>query len=444
LKICLVSKILHISLQMKRIIYSTLFFTIFLFSGCKKDTPQNIVQTIDPSVQFTANTFNDLYLWYESMPAVDLTTIKTPDDYINKVRYIKDRWSFTMTYTDMVALLQNGETTGWGAGLGFDEQNLLRILFVYDNSAMGKAGVKRGWQIKSMNGKTIASMSDAQVNTALNNAGNSFVFIKNDGTETTIQLTQGAIIINSVQYSGIFPKGAKKIGYLVFSDFLGSSVKELNSVFDGFSSQGVTDLILDLRYNGGGTLDCADSLVAMLAGKPNMGKVYNTLTYNNKHVRMGYQSLIGLKSNSVQLDKLVVITTSSTASASELVISGLKPYLNMKLIGTTTHGKPVGMNIEGDTKLNIAVAPISFRNVNSQGYSDYFDGIPVDFTVKDNVTQDWGNPTDVCLTAALNYISLGTIGSINVKSAIIPGRIIYKGTDHPVENLYQSGNKPVQ
>ena len=429
---------------MKRIIYCSLFLLFFTVFSCKKDKSADSVLSIDPSVQFTADTFNDLYLWYESMPAVDLTTIKTPDDYINKVRYIKDRWSFTMTYTDMVSLLDNGETTGWGAGLGFDDLDLLRILFVYDNSAMGKAGVKRGWQIKAMNGKTVAAMSDAEVNTALNNASNSFVFIKTDGSETTLQMTQGAIIINSVQYSNIFTKGAKKIGYFVFSDFLGSSVKELNAVFDDFSSKGVTDLILDLRYNGGGTLDCADSLVAMLAGKPNKDKVYNTLTYNNKHVRMGYQSIIGLKSNSIQLDKLVVITTSSTASASELVISGLKPYMNMKLIGSTTHGKPVGMNIEGDTKLNIAVAPICFRNVNSQGYSDYFDGIPVDFAVKDNVTQDWGNTADACLNAALNYISLGTIGSVGVKSAIIPGRIIYKGTDHPVENLYQSANKTIQ
>ena len=430
---------------MKQIIYCSLFLLVFTVFSCKKDKSPDPVLSVDPSVQFTADTFNDLYLWYESMPAVDLTTIKTPDDYINKVRYIKDRWSFTMTYTDMVSLLENGETTGWGAGLGFDDLDLLRILFVYDNSAMGKAGVKRGWQIKAMNGKTVAAMSDAEVNTALNNANNSFVFIKNDGSETTLQMTQGAIIINSVQYSNIFTKGAKKIGYFVFSDFLGSSVKELNAVFDDFSSKGVTDLILDLRYNGGGTLDCADSLVAMLAGKPNKDKVYNTLTYNNKHIRTGnYSTFIGLKSNSVQLDKLVVITTSSTASASELVISGLKPYMNMKLIGSTSHGKPVGMNIEGDTKLNIAVAPICFRNVNSQGYSDYFDGIPVDFAVKDNVTQDWGNTADACLNAALNYISFGTIGSVGVKSAIIPGRIIYKGTDHPVENLYQSGNKSIQ
>jgi hypothetical protein len=118
--------------------------------------------------------------------------------------------------------------------------------------------------------------------------------------------------------------------------------------------------------------------------------------------------------------------------------------MNLKLIGSTTHGKPVGMNIEGDTKLNIAVAPISFRNVNSQGYSDYFDGIPVDFAVKDNVTQDWGNTSDACLTAALNYISLGTIGSSSIKSAIMPGRILYKGTNHPVENLYQTVNKTLQ
>lgn len=428
---------------MKRILYFSLLLSLLVVLGCKKDK-HDIIQTIDPSVQFTANTFNDLYLWYESIPAVDLRTIKTPDEYINKVRYIKDRWSFTMSFTDMVALLQNGETTGWGAYMGFDNLNNLRVLFVYDNSAMGKAGVKRGWQIKAMNGKTVAAMSDSEVNTALNNASNSFVFIKNDGSETTAQMTQGAIVINSVQFSTIYQRGAKKIGYLVFSDFLGSSVKELNSAFDTFAQQGITDMVLDIRYNGGGTLDCADTLIAMLSGKPNKDKIYNTLTYNNKHIRNGYQSFIGLKSNSVQLDKLVLITTSSTASASELVISGLKPYLNMKLIGSTTHGKPVGMEIQGDTKLNIAVAPISFRNVNSQGYTDYFDGIPVDFAVTDNATQDWGNLSDACLTAALNYISLGTIGSSGTKSAITTGRIIYKGTNHPVENLYQFANKDVQ
>jgi hypothetical protein len=182
--------------------------------------------------------------------------------------------------------------------------------------------------------------------------------------------------------------------------------------------------------------------VAMLAGKPHKGKIYNTLTYNNKHIRSGYSSFVGLKSNSIQLDKLVVITTSSTASASELVISGLKPYLNMKLIGSTTHGKPVGMNIEGDTKLNIAVAPISFRNVNSVGFSDYFDGIPVDYPVKDNANQDWGEPTDKCLTAALNYISTGAIGVVPItKSAIISERIVYKSSDNPVQNLFQSVDK---
>ena len=430
---------------MKRKIFSLLLLFILFVAGCKRDSIQNGSQTIDPLVQYTANIFNEWYLWYESIPAVDLTTIKTPDEYISKVHYIKDKWSFTMTYTDMVALLQNGETKGWGAGLGFDNQDNLRVLFVYDNSSMGKAGVKRGWQIKAMNGKTIASMSDAEVNAALDNTGNTFVFIKNDGSEMTTQLTQGNITINSVQYSTIYQRGNKKIGYLVFSDFLGSSVKELNVAFDAFSREGVTDMILDLRYNGGGTLDCADSLIAMLAGKPHMGKVYNTLTYNNKHVRWGYQSLIGLKSNSIQPDKIVMITTSSTASASELVISGLKPYMNMKLIGSTTHGKPVGMDIQADTKLNIAVAPISFRNVNSQGYSDYFDGIPVDFAIRDNVTQDWGDLSDACLTAALNYISVGTIGFVPVsKSAIIPARIIYKGTAHPVENLYQTGSRTIQ
>ena len=429
---------------MKKLKFSIVIVSLLFIWGCKKDNTISPVQTIDPKVQFTADTFNDMYLWYESIPAVDLTTFTTPAQYIDKIRYIKDRWSFTMSYTDMMNLLQNGETTGWGLGLGFDDQKALRVFYVYDNSAMGKAGVRRGWQIKSINGKVVSSMTDTEINTAIANATASFGFIKNDGSETTIQMSKGAIVINSVLYSTVFNRGSKKIGYFVFSDFLGSSVKELNATFNSFVSQGVTDIILDMRYNGGGTLDCADSLVAMLAGKPDQDKVYNTLTYNNKHTRMGSQSKIGLKSNSILLDNLVFITTSSTASASELVISGLKPYLKIKLIGSKTHGKPVGMNIEGDTNLNIAVAPISFRNTNSVGFTDYFDGIAVDFAVNDNVGQDWGVLTDACLNAAINYISTGAIGFSPKKSATSSRDVFYRGTDHPVENLYQSGSNGIQ
>lgn len=422
---------------MRNHILPLLILLLLVIQGCKKDHNQEGSNTIDSSVQFTADTFNDLYLWYQSMPTVELQTVSTPDDYINKVRYAKDNWSFAMSYSALNELLESGESSGWGAGFAFDNQDLLRIIYVYNNSPMGKAGVKRGWQIKAINGKTVASISDDEVNAAINNnPSNSFQFIKNDGSETTLNLTKGGITINTVLYSAVYKEGDHNIGYLVFSDFLNSSVNELNVAFNDFNNQGVTDLILDLRYNGGGTLDSADSLVALLAGKPFKDNIYNTLTYNNKHVRYGYQSVIGLKDNSIQLDHLVVITTSSTASASELVISGLKPYLNLTLIGSTTHGKPVGMDIKGNTNLDLAVAPISFRNTNSEGYTDYFDGIPVDYNVADNATQDWGNRADGCLRAALNYIGSGTIGLTTTKSAIIPSRLIYDGTKFPIENLY--------
>ena len=414
-----------------------LFVSFLLFTmGCRKNNQPTINQVVDLKVQYTADTFNSYYLWYETMPAVDLTTFTTPASYIDKVRNSLDRWSFAMSYTALMDLLQNGTTTGWGVGLGYDSSNLLRIYYVYDKSAMGRAGVRRGWQIKSINGRLVSGMTTTEVNTAIGNTTNTFGFIKNDGSEVSAQLTKGTIAINSVQYSTIINKGSRKIGYFVFSDFLGSSVNELNTIFDNFSAQGISDMVIDLRYNGGGTLDCADSLVAMVAGNPYKDKVYNTLTYNNKHTRLGYTSTIGLKRNSVKLDKLVFITTSSTASASELVISGLKPYLNVKLIGSKTHGKPVGMNIEGNTSLDLAVAPISFRNTNSVGYTDFFNGIPVDFAASDVVSLDWGDAADPCLNAAINFISTGTVGIVTAKSASDSTGILYKGSDHPIENQF--------
>ena len=133
---------------MNRILHTAFILLLLIANGCKKDTQPITSGTIDPSVKFTADTFKDLYLWYKDMPAVDLTTFKLPSQYITSVKNAKDRWSFTMTYTDMVNLLQNGVTSGWGVGLGLDAQNSLRILYSYDNSAMGKAGIQRGWQIK--------------------------------------------------------------------------------------------------------------------------------------------------------------------------------------------------------------------------------------------------------------------------------------------------------
>jgi len=422
---------------MSQVISLVCLSLLFLIAGCKKET-SNISQTVDPLVKYTADSFNDLYLWYDLMPTVNLATLKTPADYISKVKFGKDKWSFTMNYNDLFNLLQNGVTTGYGIGLGFDSQNLLRILYVYDNSAMGKAGVKRGWQIKSINSKLVSSLSSSELNSNLASSTNTFEFIKNDGSLVSISMIRGVIVMNTVLYQTTFDRLGKKIGYLVFNEFLDSSVKELNTAFETFSNNGVKDFILDLRYNGGGTLDCADSLVALLAGKLNKDKIYNTLIYNNKHTSLGFSSKISSKNYSLALDKIVVITSSSTASASELVISGIKPHLNVKLIGTATSGKPVGMNIVGDTKLNLAVAPISFKNVNSQGYTDYYDGIPVDFTVKDNAMQDWGISSDGCLTAALNFISTGSIGYIpTTKSTIVSQKIINARVEMNIENLFQ-------
>ncbi|MFC2087897.1 S41 family peptidase, partial [Bacteroidota bacterium] len=119
--------------------------------------------------------------------------------------------------------------------------------------------------------------------------------------------------------------------------------------------------------------------------------------------------------NSILIDKIYIITTSSTASASEVIINSLKPFLDVKLIGSQTHGKPVGMRVfeymakdPVDNNRTWVVAPITFKGVNALGEGEYFNGFPIDGNAIDDLSKDWGDTTEASLSQAINYIKTGS------------------------------------
>jgi C-terminal processing protease CtpA/Prc len=420
-----------------RIIISLFSISILLPLGCAKKDPvvEPEVSIVKGDVKATSETFEAWYLWYKEIPELDLSLFDSPDEYIDEIRFEDDKWSFAAQLDVLVALIKEGESTGWGAGLKWDAEDNLRIAFVYDDSSMGRAEVKRGWIIKALDGKLLSEMSDEEINSAISNPVSVISFITLDGTEKEISISKDEISINTVLHQSIFERGGEKIGYLVFNEFLDVSDEELDGVFSSFISEGVSSIILDLRYNGGGTLDAANHLVGLLAGADYNNQVFNRQQFNDKLTRENKNNLILTKPNSLTPQELVIITAHSTASASELVIAGLVPFLPITLIGTTTHGKPVGMNIFSVEEFNLAIGPVSFRNVNSQGFTDYFDGIAVNYTVNDDLTKGFGDEDELCLKAALNYLESGSIGDVAMKRAIPERELLYWGVDNPVRDL---------
>jgi C-terminal processing protease CtpA/Prc len=250
---------------------------------------------------------------------------------------------------------------------------------------------------------------------------NTFKFINPDGQELTFTSTKASFTINSVTAAKILDLPGGKTGYLAFETFIDPSEQELNEAFANFKANNVTDLIIDLRYNTGGYMDIAQQLSSLVLTLNDTTKVCYKLTYN---------SLVGPEWNETYkfirtasplgLDRVVFITTRSSASASEVVINSLMPYVDVKIVGDTTHGKPAGMNIWGfpfpsesdpDPDYEYVFAPITFEYLNASDQGRFYDGIPPDVKAADDITRDFGDPEEASLKAAIGVLQGTKSGS---------------------------------
>ena len=182
-----------------------------------------------------------------------------------------------------------------------------------------------------------------------------------------------------------------------------------------FQSQGVQELIIDLRYNGGGSVAVAEQICNYLVQSANTGKLMYTNQLNATKTAQNSSRNFS-KIGNINLSRVIFITSRSSASASELIINALDPYMDVVLIGDNTYGKPVGsFPLSSYNRIlqnnNVEVVPITFAIANSVGKAEYFDGFPADFKVGDSPQIAWGNENDLRLAAAIQYIRTGTVGN---------------------------------
>jgi hypothetical protein len=317
------------------------------------------------------------------------------------------------------------------------------VTYVYKNSPAMAAGVARSYEIVSINGSTAvhpevdsqgylvpASAGYSNMENALFGSKTaSFGFKKPDGTSFNTSLSVSSYSINSVLCDSIYTVGTKKVGYVVFNQFLGTTAQtELTNTINRFQASDVKYLIVDLRYNGGGSIETCEKFSSMIVPSTANGKTMYSYKMNTALTQYFVSQKENLttnftKPNSFEPTQLYFIVSGSTASASELLINNLRPYYsgNLFLIGETTYGKPCGFwttpigytEKQTTTKEGYDLYAVSFEMVNANSEGGYYAGMTPG-TAKypgvlayDSYNLPWGSVNDLCLAQAINRISSG-------------------------------------
>ncbi len=393
-------------------------------TACKKEnTGSNTARSILDSSVLLAR---DYYLWYNQLPSnFSVASYSDPDEVMTGIRPYSqepgfsdpvDRWSFGMLKSEWDQV-STGIAGDIGIGVFFRAPNDLRVTNVEPASAAGKAGVQRSWRITGINGNTTINTDAANLNRIRNalfgTSPVSISFTRPDGSAADMTLTPGAYQEQPIVLDTIYTAGAKKIGYFVLNSFLGdvNNMKAaFASTFEAFAAAGVTDMIVDLRYNGGGYVALQEELANYLVPADRSGSVMYKETFNDKLSQYNVTTNFA-KKGSLALSNLVFILSQNTASASEALINIMRAEMStVKLVGpSASHGKPVGFfNIPvGDWY----VFPVSLRIVNSKNEGNYFDGFAPDKVVADGLDKPWGDLDEDCLSAAYAYLATGSLRS---------------------------------
>lgn len=459
---------------------------LVLFTACKKNKVNPDDSVFDSSVPAGGSTLDKIrdsvilyarenYYWYDQLPtytafnpraitgSTDLDALQTEVDKmsqyaINPATKRPYEYYSNSPGEAKYSFIDEGEAStrldavsgdfGFAPFYTINNLNDLRVKYVYTGSPADLAGIKRGYQIMSINGNTSLNGNvDANVDFVVNAYSASSTITmqlkRPDNSLFTVTLNATDYKINPVIKHKEFNMGAgKKVGYIVFNSFvsLKSAQDTLSSVFQSFAADGITDLVVDLRYNGGGYVETAEYLANLIAPSSATGSIMYTAYYNsiltagneklldkqwrrddnNKAYNYGQvdYSVSGntyhfKKEGNLNIGRVYFIVTGGTASASELTINVLRAVsgLNVQMIGSTTYGKPVGFFDIDINKYEMYIPEFETKNGNNEG--GYYDGMtpatstyPGKYAV-DDLTKDFGDSTEYLLSEALTNVTLG-------------------------------------
>jgi carboxyl-terminal processing protease len=424
-----------------------LFIGATVLTSCFKDNDDNQVSANEIN-DFVWKGMNLFYLYKDNIPnlannrfssneqyANYLNDYSTPEDLFESLIYQRetvDKYSWIVD--DYIALEQYFSGVSTSNGMEFQlflQPNSSTQIFgivrlVLPNSDADAKGVKRGDMFSTVNGTPLTT---ANYNSLLSNniyTINNAIYDDNgtvDATDDVVISGTESITLSKLEYSEnpiykteILNVAGKNVGYLMYNGFTANYDSQLNDVFANFKANNVQDLILDLRYNPGGSVNSAILLSSMITGQFN-GEIFSTEQWNSEF-QAAFESenpelLInrftnnddGTALNSLNLSKVYILATASSASASELVINSLDPYINVVHIGDFTEGKYQASTTLYDSanfgrdganpNHTYAMQPLIFKSLNKVGNTDYFNGLTPDIELKES------------------YLNLGVLGDVN-------------------------------
>lgn len=383
-------------------------------------TPTAMDLVLDTAFGYTQG----IYLWYKTIPdTVNARRFADPDGLMTYIRKYSiepgfsdpvDKWSFGITQAEW-----NNESSGitqdFGMGVFFFGQKDLRVKYVERESASGAAGIQRGWQIVKINNNVnIDASSNTSIDYIIQNVFSStnttFTFKLPDGSTKEIALTANTYQEHPIFLDTVYNNvGGKNVGYIVFNSFLGDTTEirnEFDRIFNRFTSSGVNDVVVDLRYNGGGYVNLQSIFADYLVPSSANGQLLLSQKFNDIYDQYNSSTTI-TKLGSLNLTRIFFIVTHNTASASELLINNMRPFMDVKIVGPeNSYGKPVGY-FPIPTG-NWYIFPVSFRTTNKNGEGNYFGGFTPDKQVNDGLDKNWGDVSESCLASTLSYIGGGT------------------------------------
>ena len=404
---------------------------------------------------------DETYLWFDEIPtSVRAASYATPQAYFDALRTpaltasgkAKDRFHFRYNTPEWQALSQSGAAAGYGFELVVIKKQPprdIRVAYTEANTPATAAGIARGAKILFVDGADAINGAAVDVlNAGLYpkkaNEAHSFTILDVNAIQRTVTLMAQTIISTPVQSVKVIDTPPGRTGYLLFNDHVATSEGPLIAAITQLNAQGISDLVIDVRYNGGGYLSIASELAYMVATPAaTNGTVFERLLFNRKNpfgltaqeavtpfysVSRGLSTTPGQALPQLGLSRVMLLTGPGTCSASESIANGLRGVnVQVDLIGEATCGKPYGFLPQDNC--GTTYFAVQFKGVNNQGVGDYADGLAPTCQVADDFGSALGDPAEARLAAALSYRATGVCPAASTTFAKAGGLQLGKSGD---------------